>query len=133
MKITKQVRRAARRLFRACIVDGLLDDDRARLVVRRIADARRRGSLPLLTHFQRLVTLDRRRHQAIVESATPLTSELRARGESGVMRAYGRGGSRQSGDNPRLMGGVGVKSGATCTTAAYGPRFSRWRSASKSG
>src|SRR5262249_12762172 len=112
MKVTKQVRRAARRLFRACIVDGLLDDDRARLVVRRIADARRRGSLPLLTHFQRLVTLDRRRHQAIVESATPLTSELRARGESGGMRAYGRGGSTAFADNPAPIGGVRVKVGS---------------------
>jgi|SRR5262245_32760465 len=112
MKVTKQVRRAARRLFRACIVDGLLDDDRARLVVRRIADARRRGSLPLLTHFQRLVTLDRRRHQAIVESATPLTSELRARVESGVMRAYGRGVSTAFADNPALIGGVRVKVGS---------------------
>jgi F-type H+-transporting ATPase subunit delta len=112
MKTTKRARREARRLYRACVVDGLLDEGRARQVVERVAAARRRGSLPILTHFQRLVGLDRVRHSAVVESATPLAPEVRASVEAGVGRAYGRGVSTSFAENPALIGGMRVKVGS---------------------
>jgi F-type H+-transporting ATPase subunit delta len=112
MKTTKRSRRSARRLYRACIVDGLLDEGRARQVARRVAEARRRGSLPLLSHFRRLVKLDRDRHKALVESATPLSAELRASVESGVTRVYGPGVTTAFADDPALIGGMRVKVGS---------------------
>jgi F-type H+-transporting ATPase subunit delta len=112
MRTTRRARREARRLYRACVVDGLLDEGRARQVVERVAGARRRGSLAFLSHFQRLVQLDRARHQAVVESATPLPSDLRASVETGVARAYGPGVSTSFADNPALIGGMRVKVGS---------------------
>jgi F-type H+-transporting ATPase subunit delta len=112
MRTTRRARREARRLYRACIVGGLLDDARTRQVVERVAGARRRGSLPILSHFQRLVSLDRVRHQAVVESATPLPPDLRASVESAVARVYGPGVSTSFADNPALIGGMRVKVGS---------------------
>ena len=112
MRTTRRARREARRLYRACVVDGLLDEGRARQVAERVAGARRRGSLPILSHFQRLVNLDRVRHHAVVESATPLAPELRASVESGVARAYGPGVSTSFAENPGLIGGMRVKVGS---------------------
>ncbi len=112
MRTNRRARREARRLYRACVVDGLLDEGRARQVVERVAGSRRRGSLPILSHFQRLVSLDRARHQAVVESATPLPPDLRASVESGVTRLYGPGVSTSFADNPALIGGMRVKVGS---------------------
>jgi F-type H+-transporting ATPase subunit delta len=112
MKTTRRARRGARRLYRACIVNGLLDEGRARQAAERVAAAHRRGSLAILSHFQRLVGLDRAGHSAVVESATPLPPDLRASVEAGVARAYGRGVSTSFADNPALIGGMRVKIGS---------------------
>jgi len=112
MRTTRRARREARRLYRACVVGGLLDEARARQVVDRVVGARRRGSLAFLSHFQRLVQLDRARHEAVVESATPLPPDLRASVESGVARVYGPGVSTSFADNRALIGGMRVKVGS---------------------
>jgi F-type H+-transporting ATPase subunit delta len=103
-KTTRRARRQARRLYRACVVKGLLDEDRARHVVARVARAR-----PILSHFQRLVRLDRTRHRAVVECAIPLSPELRASVTSSLSRAYGPGISTTFTDDPGLIGGVRVR------------------------
>jgi len=112
MRTTRRARREARRLYRACVVDGLLDEGRARQVVERVAGARRRGSLPILSHFRRLVRLDRARHRAVVESAVPLPPDLRASVEAGVVSAYGPGVSTSFAENPELIGGMRVRVGS---------------------
>ena len=112
MKTTRRARREARRLYRACVVGGLLDEDRARQVAERIAGARRRGSLAILAHFRRLVMLDRVRHSAVVESATPLPPDLRAAVEADVARTYGPGVTTSFADSPALIGGMRVRVGS---------------------
>jgi F-type H+-transporting ATPase subunit delta len=112
MKANRRARREARRLYRACVVDGLLDEDRALQVAERVAAARCRASLPILSHFQRLVSLDRARHRAVVESAVPLPPDLRARVEAGVASAYGPGVSVSFAEDPELIGGMRVKVGS---------------------
>jgi F-type H+-transporting ATPase subunit delta len=93
-------------------VDGLLDESRARQVVEAVAGSRRRGSLPILSHFQRLVTLDRARHSAVVESAFPLPPDLRASVEAGIVSAYGPGVSTSFADDPGLIGGMRIRVGS---------------------
>lgn len=112
MRTNRRARREARRLYRACVVDGLLDEGRVRQVVARVAAARRRGSLPILAHFRRLVVLDRGRHSALIESATPLAPDLRASVEADVGKAYGPGVSTSFADNPALIGGMRVRIGS---------------------
>ncbi len=112
MKTTRQTEREAKRLFRLCLVNGLLDEGLTRQVVQRIIDARRRGGLALLSHFQRLVKLDRARRTAEVESATPLPSDLRASIQAGLARVYGLGISASFAHNPGLIGGMRIKVGS---------------------
>ena len=112
MKATRQTKREAKRLFRWCLVNGLLDEVRVRQVVRRVIDAKRRRGLALLSHFRRLVKLDYARHTARVESAMPLPEDLRASVEAGLVRAYGPGIKASFAHNPELIGGMRIKVGS---------------------
>ena len=91
MKATKQARREAKQLFRLCLVNGLLDENRARQVVQQIVAAKPRGYLATLSHFRRLVELDCARHTAKVESALPLPADLQASVQAGLARALRAG------------------------------------------
>ena len=112
MKTTKQIRREAKRLYRLCVVDGLLDEGRARQVVQRVIEAKRRGTPALLSHFQRLVKLDSARHTAEIESATPLPAELRESIQADVGRRYGPGIRASFAIDPALVGGMRIKVGS---------------------
>jgi F-type H+-transporting ATPase subunit delta len=112
MKANRRVIRTARELFRLCLVNGVLDEGRVRQVVQRIVTSRRRGSLPILSTFQRLVRLDRDRHTAVVESAMPLVGTLREGIQAGLTRAYGPGLEASFEQNPALIGGMRIKVGS---------------------
>jgi F-type H+-transporting ATPase subunit delta len=112
MKGSRRIARAARHLFRACLVDGRLDEGRARFVAGRLAESSRRGALPILSSFQRLVRLDRDRHTAFVESATPLAGPMRERVHRGLARAYGAELETSFSENPALIGGIRIKVGS---------------------
>ena len=91
MKASKQARRDATQLFRACLVNGLLDEARARQVVEQIATTKPRGFLGTLGYFRRLVILDHSRHTAKVDSAVALPADLQTRIQESLARAYGPG------------------------------------------
>ena len=112
MKTTKQLKREAKRLFRLCLVNGLLDEERTRQVLQRIIDDKRRGSLVLLGYFQRLVKINIARHTVKVESATPLATDFRERIEAGLTRIYGSGLRASFVQNPELIGGMRIKVGS---------------------
>jgi F-type H+-transporting ATPase subunit delta len=112
MKTTRQTKREAKRLFRLCLVNGLVDESRTRQVVQRILRAKRRGDLALLSHFWRLVKLEYARHTAVIESTVPLPADLRASIEAGLARAYGPGISVSFAHNPGLIGGMRIKVGS---------------------
>jgi site-specific DNA-methyltransferase (adenine-specific) len=57
MKITKQSRRDAKQLFRACQVDGRLDEGRALSMVRQLGERKPRGYAAVLAHLHRLVRM----------------------------------------------------------------------------
>ena len=109
MPLKKRARRAARRVYRRCLVDGALDEGRVRMVARRLAQSRRRGALPVLGAFQRLVRLDIDRYTARIDSATPLGGPLR---DIVVQRLSDRYGARLNisfRDDAALIGGMRIK------------------------
>lgn len=112
MKSTKQLEREAKQLLRSCLVGGLLDEARVREAVQKILDAKRRGGLTLLSHFQHLVKLERALHTAEVESATSLPADLRASVLSNLDRIYGPGLSTSFALNPSLIGGMRIQVGS---------------------
>jgi F-type H+-transporting ATPase subunit delta len=112
MKTTKKIRHEAKQLLRLCIVNGSLDEDRVRQVVQRVLESKRRGSLTLATHFERLVKLDRSRHTATVESAAPLPPDLKANVQVGLERIYGPRIITSFAESPALIGGMRIKVGS---------------------
>jgi F-type H+-transporting ATPase subunit delta len=112
MRVNKKAKRTARGLFRMCLVDGALNEERTRQVARALASSRRRGSLRVLSDFQRLVRLERGRHTARVESATPLADSLRQEIQAGLARSYGETFEMSFGENPALIGGIRIRVGS---------------------
>ena len=112
MKLTRRTKRAARALFRLCLADGVLDPQRARVVAGRLAHSTRRGALPVLAGFSRLVRLDAERRSATVESAIPLDAPTRRHIESRLAGIYGPTVQASFGENPELIAGVRVKVGS---------------------
>src|SRR5580765_142166 len=100
MKISKQARREAKQLFRSCVAGGLLDENRARLIVRRLIETKPRGYLAILSHFERLLRLDYDRRSAKVESATSLPSDLQTSVQASLTRLYGPGLNFSFAQNP---------------------------------
>ncbi|HEV2208903.1 MAG TPA: F0F1 ATP synthase subunit delta [Verrucomicrobiae bacterium] len=112
MRISKQSRREAKQLFRGCLVNGLLDEARARQAVARVAQAKPRGYVAILEHFQRLVKLEIERRTARVESATPLADALQTEMRDALSRRYGGGLAISFSQNPALLGGIRVRVGS---------------------
>jgi F-type H+-transporting ATPase subunit delta len=112
MKTARQIQREARGLFRLCLVNGSLDEERVRRVVQEVVKAGRPGGLAVLSRFHRLVRLDRTRHRADVESAVPLPPGVRASIVSSLERIYGAGLAATFTENPALLGGVRVRVGS---------------------
>ena len=112
MKTAKQADHEARQLFRLCLVDGRPDGTRVRFVVQEVLQARRRGYLAVLSRFQHLLKLDYSRHTAQIESAVPLSADLRSRVQAGIQDLYGPGIASLFAHNPGLIGGVRIKIGS---------------------
>jgi F-type H+-transporting ATPase subunit delta len=112
MKISKQNRRDAKELFRSCFVDGMLNEERAKLAVQKIISLRPRGYMGILAQFQRLVKLDADRRSAVIESAVPLAPDLQAKLQSDLSGRYGQELNFSFGHKPELIGGLRVRVGS---------------------
>ena len=103
------VRRQAKKLFRLCLVNGLLDEARVRQVVALIVKARRRDYLALLVQLQHLVKLHHDEHSAEVQGSEPLSPDLRGRIGGWLKSMYGAELAIQFSQNPELIAGMRVK------------------------
>ncbi len=112
MKISKQARREAKSLFRICVVNGLLDDNRVRQAVQQVIAQKPRGYVGILSHFQRLGKLDIARRTAKVESAIPLAPPLASGVQNRLTQIYGAGLSVSFAQNPGLIGGMRIQVGS---------------------
>jgi F-type H+-transporting ATPase subunit delta len=112
MKRIRQAKRDAKELFRLCFVSGALDEDCVRQVVERVSKSKNRNRLNVLSQLRRLVELDRARHTATVESATPLTPVMQASVQAEISRVYGPRLTISFIDSPALIGGMRIKVGS---------------------
>lgn len=112
MRASRRDARAAKRLYRLCLVNGLLDDARTREVVRQTIQTGKRGGLGMLAHFQRLIRMYRDRHTAHVQSAVPLAADLRTSIAADVVRLFGKGVEPSFTEDPTLVGGIRVRVGS---------------------
>ena len=112
MKTVRQVKRDAQELWHVCLKDGVLDEERARLVVEKIAESQRASAVPLLKQFLRLLRLDHAGRLAVVTSATPLDPAVRAELERGLAQMPGRLAGTTFVVDPALIGGMRIQIGS---------------------
>ena len=112
MKISKQTRREAKGLFRACLANGLLDENRVRQTVQQVIAQKPRGYVGILSHFHRLVKLDIARRTAKVESAIPLAPPLQSGVQGRLGQIYGPGLSVSFAQDAALIGGMRIQVGS---------------------
>ncbi len=125
MKITKQARREAKQLFRACFTGNLMDENRVRETVQKVIALKPRGYLAILSHYQRLVKLDLDRRSARVESAVPLGADLQETIRQNLVRRYGPGLNFTFAQNAALLGGVRIKVGSDVYDGSVQARLSQ--------
>jgi F-type H+-transporting ATPase subunit delta len=111
MKISKNAKREAKQLYRFCVLNGLLDENRVRQVVQYVAATGERDCLPILTHFLRLVKLDCAQHTATIESATLLPVDLQKIVQNELEHRYGLGLTAGFVQRPELIGGMRIQVG----------------------
>lgn len=112
MNISKQARHEAKELFRSCLVNGLLDENRVRETVTQVIARKPRSYFAILSHFHRLVKLDVERRTARIESETVLSPELQDNVRNRLNELYGPGLSVSFAQNPDLIGGMRVRVGS---------------------
>jgi F-type H+-transporting ATPase subunit delta len=112
MKISKQARREAKELFRISIVNGVLDENRVRQAVSKVAEVKPRGYVGILSHYHRLVKLEIERRTAKVESAVALPPEIQSEVTNRLNKIYGQGLNISFTQNPALLGGLRIKVGS---------------------
>lgn len=112
MKTAKQTQRQAKQLFRLCVVDERVNEDRVRKVVQSVLQFRRRGYLALLGYFQRLLKLHQAQHTAEIQSAVPLTTDLKIELQAGLEHLYGPRIRTLFVHNPALIGGIRIHVGS---------------------
>jgi len=112
MKITKQVLRETRQLFRSCFVNDLLDQNRVRQVVALLVEKKPRGYAAILTRLHRLVKLELARRSVRVENAVETAPDQVAAIQAGLERVYGAGLTYSYWINPALVGGLRIQVGS---------------------
>ena len=111
MKITRRAKRVAKQLYRFCLVNDLLDENRVRQVVQHVVASGQRLGPSILRHLFRLVKLDHSRHTASIESAYPLPADLQSVVQSGLSSRYGPGLTSAFSQRPDLIGGIRIQVG----------------------
>jgi F-type H+-transporting ATPase subunit delta len=112
MKISKQAQRNARELFRCCVGDGVLDENRVRQAFALVLEKKPRRYVEILSRLARLVKLDLERRAARVESAAPLPPDLQRQLRDRLGKIYGAGLNVAFTDNPALIGGLRIQVGS---------------------
>lgn len=127
MKIPKNARREARRLFRSCFVHARFDEDVARATVQAVVNTKPRGYLAILTVFERLVRLEVARNTAIIEGAVEIPAEQRALLLDRLQQLYQRPLASTFRVNPGLIGGVRIAVGSDVWDGSVANRLEQLR------
>ena len=112
MKSNRHAKRQAKQLFRLCLVNDRLDEDRTRQVVKHVIASGYRDAPVILAQLVRLVRLDREQHTANIESATQLPEDLRTAIGTDLTRRYGAGLVTRFVERPALLGGIRIQVGS---------------------
>ncbi len=111
MKISKTAAASARRLFGLCQVDGRLDEDRPRKVIKSISTEKPRDYHAILGALQRLTRLELESRKVVVESAAALDEATRSQVAAKLSGQYGSDLEIEYKINAELIGGLRIQVG----------------------
>lgn len=127
MKYSKQTRRDAKKLFRACQIDGLLNEARVRAAMQSVLQVKPKDYVPLLGCFHRLIKLDLGRRAAVIESVVPLAASMQEQLKSQLTRRHGPGLEFSFNQVPGLIGGMRVRVGSDVYDSSIEAKLSELR------
>ena len=125
MKISKEIRQLSRDLMRASYVNGALDRERIRSLVRAIVEKKPRNYIQLLENYRRLLRLELDKRRATIESATKLDPEAGLKIVIGLQQKYGTGLTTEFVLSPALLGGVRIRVGSDVWDSSVRNRLER--------
>ncbi len=125
MKASNVAQRAARKLFKATMAGGELDPDVVKKVVAKLGAAKPRGYLGIISAYARLVRLEVESHNALVESATPLSDAMQSTVRADLVKKYDSKLEVSFAVNPDLLGGLRVKVGSDVLDGSVKNRLDR--------
>lgn len=111
MKISKTAAATARRLFGLCQVDGRLDEDRLRKVIKSLTSEKPRDYHAILGALHRLTRLEIGSRKVVVESATALDEATRQQVVAKLSGQYGADLQIEYKINAELIGGLRIQVG----------------------
>ena len=107
----KQIQLLARQFFKLSLADGILSAERIGGVLEYIAKHRPANTVAVLKAYQRLVTAEFARGQAVVEHAGAVNDSLLAAVAAAMTKKYGRQVTAVAQPNPALLAGLRVRVG----------------------
>ena len=125
MKLSKESRKISKSLFRSSLTEGVLDEAKVREIVTAIIESKPRQYYAILKGYQRLVRLEMRKHQAVIESAEPLTDSIGKDIEADLRKKHGRDLNIEYKVNPALIGGLRIQIGSNVWDGSVQGRLAR--------
>jgi F-type H+-transporting ATPase subunit delta len=111
MKINRESRTMAKKLYNACLSGGIIDEVRTRQIVTFLVEKKPRNYFPILNRLKKLISLKLAESKATVESVSSLgageqemTAKIRQRFGSHVSVSYSQ--------KPELLGGMRITVGS---------------------
>lgn len=111
MKISREARAAAKRIFQSCRVEGALDEERLRRAVQALVQARPRHLLAILSQLERLTAQDIAARTAVVETPVPLGA-AETEVTAALRRKFGSALRIRTETKPELLGGLRLRVGS---------------------
>jgi F-type H+-transporting ATPase subunit delta len=125
MKLTKEVRKLSRELFRSSFTNGQIDAEKVRQFARELVEGKPRDYVDILKNYHRLIRLELDSRHATIESATPLTPETSEHVLRDLKSRYGEGLTTDFRVNPDLIGGLRIRVGSDVWDGSVRGRIDR--------
>jgi len=125
MKLSKEVRKVSKEMFRASFTGGQLDAEKVRGFVGQIVAGKPRHYVDILKNYHRLIRLELDKRHAVIESAAELSRDTSDRVLRDLKSKYGEGLTTDFRVNPDLIGGLRIRVGSDVWDGSVRGRLER--------
>jgi F-type H+-transporting ATPase subunit delta len=112
MRADKKTKALAKQLFKLSLVNGIVSPEQVTGVLGYIEKNVTRGQLALLQLYQRAITTELAKSNAVVEHAGPISDSTLKSIEAAMTRKYSRAVAATAKPNPSLLAGLRIRVGS---------------------